>query len=176
MEVVPADSLITEMKLLDNPQAGGVLGPDVDLHTMQAEFPKAEVGGHRDGSGSYSAPGSISIHPVSERCCQSRSPDDSGNRQLTHNRRSAAGGTFSNNERQRGCAPGLGIQCSDHLVIGGQVSPGRRVGRLPRGKPFQVPLPQLHPLTLVAVPYGPKPEVPGFQRDWPVEPTPHYDV
>src|SRR4051794_32932567 len=125
---------LAEPKLLHDPEAGGVLGPDGDLDAVQVQLQQAVVDDHRDRGRDHVLPRVASVDPVPDLRPTGRAADDVGDRDLPGEL-----AVDGQRERQRTAFAGLAPQVADQSPEAARrgAVPGRD-GRLPRPEPLDV--------------------------------------
>src|SRR5665648_574716 len=151
MQVAQSKALIAKTQLLDDPQARGVLGPDVDLDPMQPQPKKRLVAGGRQRKWHDPLSCNGFGNPVARRGRSQGAPSDTEQMHLAD--QSPLG---LNDKGLKAALSGLAIELANQLAEG---EPGRyRLGRggLPRPEPLGVLGPQRLPLTSILAAQGPQ--------------------
>src|SRR5665811_2170171 len=141
VQVPLAKSLLTQAELGDHPQARGVLGPDGDLHPVQAHRAEAVVDGEGNGRRGDPSAGDVLADPVPDAGRAQGAADDGRHRELADELTAVR-----HRERQRGARAGLLGQGPHEAAEAGRWA-GRpfRGRRLPRVQPGRVARPQGQP-------------------------------
>src|SRR3954452_22440666 len=163
VEITGGVADLREAEFLHHPEAGGVLGPDCHLDTVQAQLEQAVVDGQGHSGRDHVLAGVALVHPVADLCPAGRPTHDVRHRDLP--REHAFDG-----DRERQCAmlPSLPPEVADErpeAPRSGVVTGWDR--RLPRPQPFCVASAYLVPGPGVAHGQGAQTHATGRQVDLP---------